>query len=72
MERLQSELEETEAAIALVASGSASRVTLTSFRFGEELVAGLQSRAAGRGVVLEAIPWPEDAGCDVVVRAIDA
>jgi hypothetical protein len=69
--RLASEITEVEAAITLVASGSASAVTLTGLRFGEQVTQRFQAEASARGVVLDPIFWPEDAGCDLTVQAID-
>jgi hypothetical protein len=69
--RLTSEVAEVESAIALVASGSASRVTLTGLKFGEQVARRFRAEAHSKGVVLEPIPWPEDAGCDLIVRRID-
>ena len=56
---------------ALVASGGASRVTLTGLRFGDELTARFRPDAEAAGVLLEPIFWPDDAGCDLIVRRID-
>ena len=70
--RLASEVAEVEGAIALVASGAASRVTLTGLRFGEPVMARFLKTAAVAGLVLEPIPWPEDAGCDLIIRRNDA
>jgi hypothetical protein len=69
--RLSSEIAEVEGAIALVASGSASRITLSGLRFGEEVARRFRAEAAAKGLRLEPIPWPEDAGCDLIVRRID-
>jgi hypothetical protein len=69
--RLTSEVVEVETAIALVASGSASRVTVSGLRFGEQVARRFRAEATARGIGLEPIPWPEDAGCDLVVRRID-
>jgi hypothetical protein len=69
--RLSSEVAEVEAAIALVASGSASRITLTGLRFGEQVARRFRAEARSRGLYLEPLPWPEDAGCDLMVRRID-
>lgn len=69
--RLTSEVAEVESAIALVASGSASRVTLTGLRFGEQVARRFRAEATSKGVRLEPLPWPEDAGCDLIVRRID-
>jgi hypothetical protein len=67
---LDRELAEVEAAIALVGSGAAAEVSLTNLRYGEEVLRQIRARGADRGVVLEPIPWPEDAGCDLTVRQI--
>ncbi|HEX7490410.1 MAG TPA: hypothetical protein VF337_01760 [Candidatus Limnocylindrales bacterium] len=69
--RLASEITEVEAAIALVASQSASAVTISGLRFGEQVAQRFLTEAAARGVVLEPILWPEDNGCDLTVRRID-
>ena len=69
--RLTSEIAEVESAITLVASGSASRITLTGMRFGEQVARRFHAEAAAKGVRLEPIPWPEDAGCDLIVRRSD-
>ena len=67
--RLAQELGDVRAAIALVAGGRATRVSLSGLRFGQELLAACGDEAARRGVVLEPSWWPEDAGCDIrVVR----
>ena len=70
--RLASEVAEVEGAIALVASGAASRVTLTGLIFGEPVMVRFRKTAAVAGLVLEPIPWPEDAGCDLIIRRNDA
>jgi hypothetical protein len=54
-----------------VASGSASRVTLTGLKFGEQMARRFRAEAHLKGVALEPLPWPEDAGCDLIVRRID-
>ena len=69
---LDRELAEVEAAIALVRSGGAAEVSLTNLRFGEEVLRQIRARGADRGVRLEPLPWPEDTGCDIDVRRIDA
>jgi hypothetical protein len=69
--RLTSEVGEVESAIALVASGSASRITLTGLRFGEALADRFGVDAQLKGVLLETLPWPDDTGCDLTVRRID-
>jgi hypothetical protein len=69
--RLAAEVQEVRGALALVASGGASRVTLTGLRFGEELMARFNHHAEAEGIRLEPIFWPDDAGCDLIVRTID-
>jgi hypothetical protein len=69
--RLTSEVAEVETAIALVASGSASRITLTGLRFGQQVAQRFGADARSRGLRLEPLPYPDDAGCDLVVRRID-
>ena len=56
--RLTSEVAEVESAIALVASGQASRVTLTGLKFGEQLARRFRAEARSRGLRLEPLPWP--------------
>jgi hypothetical protein len=69
--RLSSEVAEVEGAMAMVASGAASRITLSGLRFGEQIAQRFRADAGSRGVRLEPIPFPEDAGCDLIVRRID-
>jgi hypothetical protein len=69
--RLTSEVAEVEGAMELVASGAASRITLSGLRFGEQLARRFRADAHSRGLRLEPILWPEDAGCDLIVRRID-
>ena len=69
--RLTSEVAEVEGAIELVASGAASRITLSGLRFGEQVARRFRAEAGAKGVHLEPILWPEDAGCDLIVRRID-
>ena len=69
--RLTSEVAEIEGAIEMVASGNASRVTVAGLKFGEQLARRFQPEAASKGVTLDPIPFPEDAGCDLIVRRID-
>ncbi len=69
--RLTSEISELEGAMAMVASGSASRITLTGLKFGEALSHRFQAEAQSKGLRLEPIIWPEDVGCDLIVRRID-
>jgi hypothetical protein len=69
--RLTSEVTEVESAIELVGSGAASRITLSGLRFGEQLARRFRAEAQSQGIRLEPLPWPEDAGCDLIVRRID-
>lgn len=68
---LQHEYVEVEAAIAMVREGNASVVSVTGLRFGEAVVRRLRAAHADRGVVLEPQWWPDDEGCDIVVRRSD-
>ena len=68
--RLTSEVAEVEGAMELVASGGASRITLAGLKFGEQLAGRFRAEAQSKGLRLEPILWPEDAGCDLVVRRI--
>ena len=69
--RLTSEVTDVETAIAVVASGAATRITLSGLRFGEQIAQQFQADAQSKGLRLEPLPWPDDAGCDLVVRRID-
>jgi hypothetical protein len=69
---LEREIAEVEAAIALVRAGASVEVTVANLSFGEEVLQQLRMRGVDRGVRLEPIPWPEDSGCDILVRRIDA
>jgi hypothetical protein len=69
--RLTSEVAEVEAAIALVSSGAALSVTLSGLRFGEQVAKRFAEEAGLKGIALEPIVWPEDEGCDLIVRMID-
>ena len=69
--RLTSEVAEVEGAIALVASGAASRITLSGLRFGEEVAKRFRADAQSKGVRLDPLPFPDDAGCDLIVRRTD-
>ena len=69
--RLTSEVAEVEGAMAIVASGAASRVTLTGLKFGEQLARRFRVEAQSKGLHLEPIIWPEDSGCDLIVRRTD-
>lgn len=65
------EVRNVTGAIALVASGGATRVTVAGLRFGEQVVAQLQAEALCAGVRLEPVYWDDDAGCDVIARKTD-
>jgi hypothetical protein len=66
--RLAAEVQQVEAAVALVATGEAVRVTVGGLTFAEAIVDRLTPDARARGVELEAAFWPEDRGCDVIVH----
>ena len=70
-ERLASEVADVEAAIALVRSGVATTITLTSLRFAQQLSDSLAAAAAAQGVHLEASFWPEDDLGDLLVTRMD-
>jgi hypothetical protein len=65
---LDRELAEVEAAIALVRSGAATEVSVINLRFGEEVLRQVRGRAADQGVSLDPMQYPEDSGCDLLVR----
>jgi hypothetical protein len=69
--RLAAEVQQVEAAIALVANGEAVRVTVGGLTFSEAIVGRLSPDARARGVELQAAFWPEDKGCDVIVRRLE-
>jgi hypothetical protein len=69
--RLAAEIADVQSAIALVATGSANSVTIGGLRFGDEVARRFEADARSRGVRLEPILRPEDAGCDLVVRRLD-
>jgi len=69
-ERLASEVADVGAAIALVRSGVATTITLTSLRFAQQLSDSLAAAAAAQGVRLEASFWPEDDLGDLLVSRI--
>lgn len=68
--RLERELTEVAAAIQLVASGVASRVEIAGIRFGQLLAERMRDEATEHGVRLDPEPWPEDAGCDLLVQRL--
>ena len=69
--RLRAECDEVQAAIALVAGGTATRVSLSGLTFGEQLLARLGAEARRAGVALVPSWWPDDAGCDLAVCRVD-
>jgi hypothetical protein len=69
---LEREYCEIEAAIALVRSGRVSVVSLTGLHFGEAVLRRIHAAGGDWGVTIDPRWWPDDAGCDVVVRAGDA
>jgi hypothetical protein len=70
--RLDIEIRELRAAMALVASGSSPRVRLTGLRFGNELLRRFRDDADRDGLRLVEEPWPDDAGCNITVEALHA
>ena len=72
VERLEREIRDVQAAIELVRSGAASRVTLAGLRFAEAVLPPLAEAVKGEGIALDPIYWPEDSGCDLTVRRVDA
>jgi hypothetical protein len=70
--RLARELAELRGAIEMVGRGQAERVSLSGLRFGEQLIRRCRAEALREGVALEPDWWPEDAGCDLLVRRIGA
>ncbi len=69
---LEREYGEIEAAIELVRSGRASVVSVSGLQFGEAVIRRIHSAGGDWGVTVDPQWWPDDAGCDVVVRALDA
>ena len=67
-ERLAGEFADVQASIELVASGMASRITLTGLRFGRMLAEQLGAAAESAGVELETSIWPEEDSSDISVR----
>lgn len=70
-DQLAREYGQVATAVALVARQPGTRVVVAGLRFGEQLLTACTSLAAGSGVVLEAQWWPDDAGCDLIVRSAD-
>ena len=68
---LDRELAEVQAAIALVRSGATAEVSVANLLYGEQVLEQIRGRGADTGVRLDAIPWPEDTGCDLRIRRAD-
>jgi hypothetical protein len=66
---LEREYGEIEAAIALVRSGRASVVSISGLHFGEAVLRRIHSAGDDWGVSIDPQWWPDDQGCDIVVRA---
>jgi hypothetical protein len=58
----------TRAAIDLVASRGATRVTIHAVA-GAQILAAAQILARSEGVTVQPIWWDDDAGCDIVISA---
>ena len=71
-ERLTGELADVQASISLVASGVATRITLTGLSFGRQVAERLSPVALSKGVDLETSFWPEDSVCDIHVQRATA
>jgi hypothetical protein len=66
---IDEELARVAAAIELVATGPARRVTLAGLRFGESLAAHVESAAHARGVLVRPL-WPMgDGPVDLLVES---
>ncbi len=71
-ERLAAEMVDVQASIELVASGVASRITLSGLHFGRAVAEHLRIAAAEAGVSVQTSWWPEDDVCDVEVARTHA
>jgi transposase len=69
---LEREYREIEAAIELVRSGGASVVSVTGLQFGEAVLHRIHAAGGDWGVTVDPQWWPDDSGCDIVIRAPDA
>lgn len=67
---LELEMNLVREAIAMVAGGSAPRVTVGGLRFGEALLETARGMAAEAGVRLVPLWMPDDAGADIAVERI--
>ena len=70
-DQLRGEIDDVRAAIALVARGTSTRVTISGLAFGQQLLAQLEPEARRAGVALIPLWWPDDAGCDLTVCRVD-
>lgn len=61
-------LASTRAAIEVVASGAATRVTVQAID-AEQILPAARALARAAGVSIEPIWWPDDAGVDLVITA---
>lgn len=57
-----------QAAIALLASGDAARVTMTGMRFGERILPTAEISARKKGVVIRPLWRPGGTRCDLAVE----
>jgi hypothetical protein len=64
------ELDLIRAAIILIESGAASRVTLVAMRSAERILPEARALATESGVIVRAVWRPELDGCDIVVEPI--
>ena len=69
--QLAGEYRQVATAVALVARQPGTRVVVAGLRFGEQLLTACASLAADSEVLLEPLWWPDDAGCDLLVRSAD-
>jgi hypothetical protein len=75
-QELDREVQEVDAAIALVRSGEATVVGLANLRHGREVLRKVRERGVDPDVRLdvrlESHPWSDDVGCDLDVRLVTA
>ncbi len=68
---IDQETELVTSAMTLVATGGASSATVVGLRLGEAVIAIVAPQAATRGLRLEPLWGPDEAGCDIrVVRTL--
>jgi hypothetical protein len=70
-DQLRGEIDDVRAAIALVARGTSTRVTISGLASGQQLLAQLEPEARRARVALIPLWWPDDAGCDLTVCRVD-